>query len=412
MVANVRRHRVPIVQQASFEDVYGRVALPSILCFSLACGSPDAGESGSEASTGEGAESTEVASGEVSSDAEGGDGDATTTSGEAGDGDVGSSESETGDGDGDSGTGGDGDGELDDYLRMNHLQVKGTHNSYHIEPALPFDASHEYTHAPLDEQLEVQGVRAFELDFHQELLGEDLEVYHIAVIDSQTTCGTFKGCLNTIKSWSDEHQNHVPIFVWMEDKDATGGMPITDWSIVDAEIRDVFPEDRIFTADDLQGNYDSPRERIETEGWPTLGEVRGQIVFIFISGGSEADVYSFGRTTLSGRAAFIQPGSDEYDAPWAAFKKINDPTSPGIADALAADLMVASNVCAADNSDSDCQNKLDMGKANGVHFLKDDIPWPVSGWTYFADFSDGNPARCNPQTAPPECTSELLEDLP
>jgi hypothetical protein len=275
---------------------------------------------------------------------------------------------------------------------------------------IPFDASHEYTHQPLDVQLEVQGVRAFEIDLHEGLGG--LEVYHIFAVDQQTTCSTFEDCLNTIKGWSDTHQNHLPVFVWMEDKDSTGGTPIDDWSAIDDEIRDVFPEDRIYTNDDLKGSYASPRERIDSEGWPTLGEVRGQVIFIFISGGSEADDYSQNRTTLEGRAAFITPNSDEYGAPWAAFKKINDPTSASIADALDAQLMVASNVCAADNDEADCQNKLDMGKANGVHFLKDDIPWPVSGWTYFSDFSDGNPARCNPQTAPAECTSELLENLP
>ena len=49
--------------------------------------------------------------------------------------------------------------------------------------------------------------------------------------------------------------------------------------------------------------------------------------------------------------------------------------------------------------------------ANGIHMLKDDFPAPIQGKTYWMDLVDGNPARCNPVTAPPECTSAALEDL-
>ena len=51
---------------------------------------------------------------------------------------------------------------LDDVLRANHVQVVGTHNSYHVMTAdIP---QWRYTHAPLDEQIAEQGVRQFELD--------------------------------------------------------------------------------------------------------------------------------------------------------------------------------------------------------------------------------------------------------
>ena len=56
-------------------------------------------------------------------------------------------------------------------LRINHIQVLGTHNSYHIEPFGPTIRAYDYTHEPLDVQAEDYGIRQFELD----VLGEGLE---------------------------------------------------------------------------------------------------------------------------------------------------------------------------------------------------------------------------------------------
>ena len=52
------------------------------------------------------------------------------------------------------------------------------------------------------------------------------------------------------------------------------------------------------------------------------------------------------------------------------------------------------------------------GLQNGVHMFKDDFEAEVSDFTYWMNFAGGNPARCNEKTAPPECTSALLEELP
>ena len=68
-----------------------------------------------------------------------------------------------------------GDWTADNCMRLNHVQVLGTHNSYHIEPRPALlaliasidplaAASFEYTHRPLDEQLGLLGIRQVELD--------------------------------------------------------------------------------------------------------------------------------------------------------------------------------------------------------------------------------------------------------
>ena len=43
-------------------------------------------------------------------------------------------------------------------LRINHIQVKGTHNSYHLAPIGPTIRAYDYSHDPLDIQAE-DGIR-------------------------------------------------------------------------------------------------------------------------------------------------------------------------------------------------------------------------------------------------------------
>ena len=380
--------------------------------FALAC-ADDATEGGSGTETGD---PTSESSGETSSSSGDGDGDPTgdgdgdpatgdgdgdpTTTGD-GDGDP------TGDGDGDPTGDGDGDSSLDDFLTLDHVQVKGTHNSYHIQPLIPFDASHEYTHPSLDVQLEDHGVRAFEIDLHRD--GDELLVYHIFVIDQETTCDTLVDCLTTIDNWSDNNPDHVPIMVWFEIKDSTGGSPIDDLLLVDQTILEVFEPNEILTPDSVRGEYGSVREALETEGWPTLGEVRGKVMFMILNGGHESvGPYVSGETSLLGRMMFV--GTGDYEAPYAAVHKINDPGSDQIAVAHAASVLTASNTCGAGQSDETCFAKLDDGLMTGTHNLMDDFLEPGDG-AYFLDLPDGNPVRCNDATAPPECTAEALESL-
>ncbi len=313
--------------------------------------------------------------------------------------------------DGTSGTGSTGDDPLDELLTLDHVQVKGTHNSYHVEPLIPFDASHEYTHEPLDVQLGEQGVRAFELDVHEGVGG--FEVYHIAVIDSQSTCDAFTECLDVIKGWSDANPEHLPVAVWIEIKDQTGGLPIDadDLDLIDEDIRSVFPEEQLLTPDDIQGEAASVRAALEESGWPTLAELRGQVYFILLNVDDTSEDYTYGYTTTEGRAMFARVGVSDFDTPYAAVAKLGLSDDDGIAAAHAAQILVATNVCGADEEDEACASDLATAQDNGIHMLKDDFPGPVRGQDYWMDFDDGNPARCNPVTAPPECTSVALEDL-
>ena len=299
---------------------------------------------------------------------------------------------------------------LDDVLRFNEIVMRCTHNSYHIAPAFPFDASHEYTHDPLDVQLGEHGVRAFELDIH---FGAEFPVLHIPIIDPLTTCATLGECLETIAGWSELNPDHHMIVVWIEIKDELSNGTITDYDALDGVIRGSIGEERIYTPDDFQRGYESPRAALEAEGWPTLGETRGRVMFVLLDVDEpHSPGYTSNFTTLEGRAMFARATRSQYGMPWAVVAKINNPSDgESIAEALEAGMLVASNVGGAASSDESNAAKLADGLRNGSHMLCDDFPAPVEGREYVLDIPGGVPSACNAVTASASCVAEEIEQL-
>lgn len=291
---------------------------------------------------------------------------------------------------------------LDDVLRMNHLQAKGTHNSYHIEPENPADDSHRYTMPTLTEQLGTYGVRQIELDLHYKT-GEGLQVHHIPLIDDVSSCPKFEDCLQELKDWSDDNPGHHVLFVWVEFKGR-----FRYWDLFDETVRSVWPEDRLLTPDDVQGEFGSLREALATKGWPTLGESRDNIMFMLNNGGDLAQAYSDGYTSLGGKVMFIN--TESFDHPLAAITKHGSDEEQ--AAALVVNMIVGDNAGGA-GSDSDAESYADVATAlaKGVHFIATDFPAPVSTQDFWFDLTGGTPSRCNVITAPPECTSADIEDL-
>ena len=80
--------------------------------------------------------------------------------------------------------------DLEGLLRINHIQMKGTHNSYHVEPLVSPTREYMYTHEELNVQASQLGVRQFEIDVWWDIR-DGLRVYHNQY-DSGTTCPTFE----------------------------------------------------------------------------------------------------------------------------------------------------------------------------------------------------------------------------
>jgi hypothetical protein len=342
----------------------------------------------------------------------------------------------------------------DDTLRLNEIQVMGTHNSYRIrtpealftslqQTAPSIMAELDYGHRPLSEQFGDLGARQIELDvfadpdggrFAERPLNADvglpvvapepemaepgLKVLHTEVIDWASTCWTFVACLTEVRDWSQANPTHLPIMILVEAKSPAtlpeiGPFTAADLDGVDAEIRSVFTDDEVITPDDVRGDAATLREAVTTTGWPTLADSRGKVMFALDNGGEVRDTYVAGRPSLEGRMMFATMAS--VDDPGAAFFKENDPT--GENQARIADL-VRQGFVVRTRSDlpgvhavTDDRSQLDAALASGAQFVSSDYlePDPALG-PFVASLPDGGVARCNPVSAPADCDGAALTD--
>ncbi|MBM4266976.1 MAG: hypothetical protein FJ144_10230 [Deltaproteobacteria bacterium] len=346
---------------------------------------------------------------------------------------------------------------LDDELRLNQVQVLGSHNSYHIQPREPlFSAlaalvpplarAWEYTHLPLGEQFETQGVRQIELDVFAdpegglyderggpklltgngasnvpELREPGFKVLHVQDLDFESTCWTFVQCLEDVRAWSEAHPGHAPIAILVEAKDDPIDAPFEsvvpiliereELDALDAEIRSVFTEDQMITPDDVRGDHATLEEAIREDGWPTLEVSRGKVLFALDNENRVKDDYVEGHPSLRGRVLFVsaRPGEPE-----AAFVKLNDPI--GSFDLI--QQLVGEGFLIRTRADGDTEQartgdttQRDAAIASGAQYVSSDypVPNPAFGTGYFVEIPGGTPGRCNPISAPRDCTSHDVE---
>ena len=255
-------------------------------------------------------------------------------------------------------------------LKLNQIQVIGTHNSYHADIApnesKVWQAKYpdayqalDYHHAPLSEQFNA-GVRQIELDIFADTQGgryahpsglvtaaaaglpadppfdpnhlmdkPGFKVMHIQDVDYRSTCQPFIACLQQVRDWSHAHPDHIPIFILVETKQGssprlklTEPEPFTSatFDALDAEIRSVFPPAEIITPDDVRGSYPTLNAAILADNWPTVESARGKVVFL-LDQRPVGPIYLEGHPSLRGRVLFTNSVPGQPDA---AFLERND----------------------------------------------------------------------------------------
>ena len=298
----------------------------------------------------------------------------------------------------------------DGELHFNQVQVLATHNSYHVEMDGNTVPDWHYSEPPLDVQLDEEGVRSLELDINWEG-NSHFEVYHITAADELSNCKIFVDCLKTIAGWSARYPGHLPIYVQMEPKSGFRGLAPEDYfAALEREILSVWPREQILTPVDLQGSAPTLRDAVKANGWPTLGALRGKILFGFDNTDTVRAAYTHNLADLNGRMIFVDSRPDD---PFAAIAIINDPKG-GAADITAA---LQANLLVRTMSDPDLMtiksgdtSLREAAIASGAQFVSTDYPVPTSEVAYSVTIPGGTPARCNPITAPASCTSLAVEN--
>lgn len=309
-------------------------------------------------------------------------------------------------------------------LRMNQIQVMGTHNSYHLRPtpdklallsAFTQDAeSWDYDHLPLPEQLS-NGVRSFELDLQAYPGG--WEVFHVPTLDEGSSCPRFVDCLEQVKSWSDQHPNHVPISFLMEIKEEESVLSVREMlpltaetlATIDKEILSVFPKARVITPDEVRGTAATLAEAVRTTGWPTLDAARGRVMFILHERRELRDLYTQGAPSLEGKVLFVNSDPERADGACIVLDNASDPRIPEV---VKAGMFVRTRVGSGREKDTTRSEKgLAAGLLSGAHILSTDAPRgepnPHNG--YVAELPGGVPARVNPVNAPQHDPAAPLE---
>lgn len=346
----------------------------------------------------------------------------------------------------------------DDAVRLNEIQVLGTHNSYKerlpgelFELLEQFDpdlaASLDYGHRPIPEQLAQLGARQLELDVFADpeggrfaeraanaLVGLPVEaedpamqepgfkVFHVQEVDYASTCPTFVACLTEVRDWSSDNPDHLPILILVEAKDSAIPDPVElgfvqplpigpeELDELDAEIRSVFDDDHVLTPDDVRGDAATLRDAVTGEaGWPTLADARGKVLFALDNTGDILDHYLAGHDGLEGRVMFA---SVDPDDPGAAFVKLNDPLADGdrITELVRAGFIVRTRADAeTEQARTGGTEMRDAALASGAQFVSTDYLEPDPQFTdYSVGLPGGGVARCNPVLDLDRCDSEAL----
>ena len=339
-------------------------------------------------------------------------------------------------------------------LRLNQIQVIGSHNSYHaglapsatvwLQKLNPKSAAAlDYRHPPLDVQLS-SGVRQVEIDVYSDAEGgryahpanlkfisaaslpldppfdpkglfqkPGFKVMHEQDIDYRSSCQPFTGCLAVILNWSKAHPGHLPIFVLIETKD---GRPHPEFQVepekftpavfdaLDQELRSVFEAAKMIVPDDLRGSHATLEEAVLKGKWPSLESARGKVVFLLDQRRAGPD-YLAGHPSLKGRVIFTnaKPGS-----PDAAFVEVNDP----LKDPALIPNLVRKGYLIRTRTDADTvqarsgdTRQRDAALASGAQILSSDYYFDEkASWSgYSVNFPKGEIARCNPVLNPPHC---------
>ncbi|RVT74398.1 hypothetical protein EOD40_12835 [Flavobacterium sufflavum] len=312
--------------------------------------------------------------------------------------------------------------EKENPIKLNDIQVIGSHNSYKIAIEKPLwnylfkkdsvlAKSLQYTHIPIEEQLDLGlrnleydvlydpkggyysnpkglaivktlGKKPLEYDAANKLAQPGLKMFHIQDIDFRSHYLLFKEGLEALKKWSLKHPNHTPIFILINAKDSNKNLlkplPFTKKALesIDAEIRSVFEDSQLITPDLVRGKFHTLEEAVLKKGWPDLDAVRGRFLFVLDEDETKINRYVDGHPGLKNRVLFVNAKEGK---PEAAFRIVNNPVKDFeyIKELVAKGYMVRTR---ADDGTTEARtndySRFEKAKASGAQVISTDYYLP------------------------------------
>lgn len=330
-----------------------------------------------------------------------------------------------------------------DTLRIDQLQVIGSHNSYKkaIAPKLfeylvEKDSTKsiyglQYEHIPILEQLNM-GLRNIELDVYADAKGgrfahpkgmdlvkdqpaydtggkmdkPGFKMFHVMDIDFRSQYYLLSDCLEDLRKWSGAHPDHEPVFITLEPKDdrenrfGTSAEPFTSYIFdeLDAAIIKHLGKGHIITPDAVRGKYTTLEDAVLHNNWPILQDAKGKFLFILDAHGEKQERYAKNHPSLKGRVLFINAGAGR---PEAAAMILNNPEDENIPKLVKKGYIIRTR---ADSNTKEARNNdyshFEAAKKSGAQIITTDyyLPSKLFKSDYHISFKNGMYVRNNPVT--------------
>lgn len=327
------------------------------------------------------------------------------------------------------------------HLKLNNLQVIGSHNSYRkaIEPALykliqTKDTANrlsalQYEHISMTDQLNL-GLRNLEIDILADSKGgkyakpkglslvkpeqpydtkgemnkPGFKILHMPDIDFRSWNLTLESCLRELRSWSEAHPDHIPVFITLEPKDGEtnrfGTTPEAFTSEIfdqlDVCIRENLGTNKLITPDLVRGNYQTLEEAVLRGNWPELKDAKGKFFFLLDDSNKKMELYIQGHPSLKNRVLFVnaKPGTPE-----AAAMFRNDPDDPEIPKLVQAGYIIRTRADAdTKEARANDYSRFENAENSGAQIITTDYYRPSTFFksAYQIRFQDGGYVRNNP----------------